>query len=104
MEASLKALGLASFQVTTQSIFDDCVYISVALSWKMATDVQVDAPPAKRQCRGNHQITCGLCHEGGVAMRLAPCGHMVCQSCAAKQLKTCPFCRSAVAETEELFE
>lgn len=73
----------------------------VEVSWE-AGDPD-ERPVKKRRC-GNHEITCGLCHEVKVAKRVAPCGHMICEDCSAGRFVQCPFCRTAVAAFEDLYQ
>eukprot|EP00929_Paragymnodinium_shiwhaense_P002218 TRINITY_DN10242_c0_g1_i3.p1 TRINITY_DN10242_c0_g1~~TRINITY_DN10242_c0_g1_i3.p1 ORF type:complete len:205 (+),score=26.54 TRINITY_DN10242_c0_g1_i3:53-616(+) len=63
----------------------------------------LDHVPRKR-ARGNHVISCGICLERRPAVRLAPCGHMLCGGCADKSTQKCPFCRKHIIEEQDLYE
>jgi hypothetical protein len=74
-----------------------CVRLDV--SWKNT----VDSFEPNGLARGNLLRSCSICLHTEVMCRLHPCGHILGQSCA-KDLMSCPCCRSQVRFAQVIFE
>eukprot|EP01114_Cavostelium_apophysatum_P013588 TRINITY_DN3324_c0_g1_i1.p1 TRINITY_DN3324_c0_g1~~TRINITY_DN3324_c0_g1_i1.p1 ORF type:complete len:244 (-),score=24.99 TRINITY_DN3324_c0_g1_i1:37-768(-) len=47
---------------------------------------------------------CSICYENERNICLIPCGHFVlCENCANRDLKCCPFCRKAVTRIQKIY-
>ena len=91
MQSRLKDLGFSSVQVEKTNMI-----LIVDVSWKACKTREAEEPPKKR-ARGMTQV-CGICAETRPMIAMAPCGHVLCDSCnETKQGSNCPFCRSHVS-------
>mmetsp|Transcript_653 Transcript_653/g.1745 ORF Transcript_653/g.1745 Transcript_653/m.1745 type:complete len:180 (-) Transcript_653:308-847(-) len=107
MTNALTADGFSA--VTVDHCWADCWgrqarMINMQASW---ADLKADTEGAAGgHMQGGHSQTCALCQEERPTVVLAPCGHVMCNSCEERRpdRRHCPFCRQAVSSvTNGLF-
>lgn len=48
-------------------------------------------------------VTCVLCVDAPLAVRFAPCSHVLCCAACATRLDTCPVCRTPIAHRQPIY-
>merc|ERR1711879_102951 len=99
------ALGFSEVDIcqTGKNMYNYTVDYTATLRWGVPDAAAEHTARAKRRRTGNVVMECGLCAENAPMSVLCPCGHMMCNSCAAG-VDTCPFCRMVVSAKQNAFQ
>lgn len=70
--------------------------------FRKATNKVNEYREAFKSLRDIEKFTCSVCLEAMCDTFLDPCGHTVCQDCASRVDKKCPYCRGTIFKAKKM--